>query len=104
MCVHRTEDGKCKKFSDEEITSYCVEGPCSFEVLSNYDRIKAMTVDEMAELFYGIIHERDLHIMRSLDAKGIKASLVETAPEIHIAHHKQWLLQEVSKNEKREEA
>lgn len=66
---------------------------------TNYDRIKSMDVDEMAELFYGIIRGRDLHIMRALETKGIDASLIEAAPEIHIAHHKQWLLQEVVENE-----
>ena len=67
--------------------------------MNNYDRIKSMSVDEMAELFYGIIHERDLHIMKALEQNGIEASLIEALPEIHIAYHKQWLLQEVSEDE-----
>ena len=67
--------------------------------ITNYDRIKSMSVEEMAELFYGIIHERDLHIMKALEENGIEATLIEALPEIHIAYHKQWLEQEVSKDE-----
>jgi hypothetical protein len=91
MCIYRTENGKCEKFSDDEHYSYCVDAPCEYEVLSNYDCIRNMSIDDMAELFYGIIHERDLHIMRALEKQGIEASLIETQPEIHIAYHKKWL-------------
>lgn len=63
---------------------------------TNYDQIRNMTVDEMAMLFYGIIHERDLHIMKALEEKGIDASLIELSPEMHIAYHKQWLENEVA--------
>lgn len=62
---------------------------------TNYDQIRNMTVDEMAMLLYGIIHERDLHIMKVLEEKGIDASLIELSPEMHIAYHKQWLENEV---------
>lgn len=58
---------------------------------TNYDRIRNMSIDEMAALFYGIIHERDLHIMKALGEKGIDASLIEFSPEIHISYHKHWL-------------
>ena len=67
---------------------------------TNYDRIRNMSVDEMASLFYGIIHERDLHIMKSLEEQGIEASLIETTPAVHITYHKKWLESEVSENEK----
>lgn len=62
---------------------------------TNYDRIRNMSVDEMAKLFYGIIHERDLHILAKLKANGIDASLLEMHPEMHISYHKQWLESEV---------
>lgn len=65
------------------------------EIITNYDRIRNMTIDEMAELFYGIIHERDLHIIKALKQADIEASLLESLPEIHIAYHKQWLESEV---------
>ena len=64
------------------------------EIITNYDRIRNMSVDEMAELFYGIIHERDVHLIGVLNEKGIESSLVESLPEIHIAYHKQWLERE----------
>ena len=48
-CVYCTEDGYCKKFSDEEVVSWCVLGPCKDEKPSNADRIRAMTDEELAE-------------------------------------------------------
>ena len=48
-CVYCTEDGYCKKFSDEEVVSWCVMSPCKDEKPSNADRIRAMTDEELAE-------------------------------------------------------
>lgn len=48
-CVYCTEDGYCKKFSDEEVVSWCVLGPCKDEKPSNGDRIRIMTDEELAE-------------------------------------------------------
>jgi len=53
-CVYCTEDGHCKKFSDDEVTSWCVQGPCEEEKPSNGDRIRAMTDEELAYLFISI--------------------------------------------------
>ena len=50
MCIYKTNDGKCKKFSDDKTLSYCVNAPCEYEKLSNYDRIRNMSIDEMVEL------------------------------------------------------
>lgn len=49
MCVHRTDEGICKKFSVDGVTSYCVDGPCKDEVLTNADRIRSMSDEELAE-------------------------------------------------------
>ena len=51
-CIYCTEDGHCKKFSDEEVVSWCVLGPCKDEKPSNGDLIRAMTDEEMAEHLY----------------------------------------------------
>lgn len=48
-CVYCTEDGHCEKYSDEKVTSWCVQGPCQDEKPSNADRIRAMTDKELAE-------------------------------------------------------
>ena len=48
-CVYCTEDGYCEKYSDEEVTSWCVQSPCKDEKPSNADRIRAMTDEELAE-------------------------------------------------------
>ena len=50
-CVYCTDDGQCKKYSDEEATSWCVQGHCKDEKPSNADRIRAMADDELADFF-----------------------------------------------------
>lgn len=50
-CVHFV-DGMCKKFSDEKVTSYCMESPCEYQELSNADRIRAMSDEELANVMY----------------------------------------------------
>ena len=47
-CVYH-ENGKCKRFSDDEEISFCVFGPCKYETPSNADRIRAMSDEEMAD-------------------------------------------------------
>jgi hypothetical protein len=27
-CIHKRQDGGCEILSDDEVTEYCVEGPC----------------------------------------------------------------------------
>ena len=48
-CVYCTEDGYCKKYSDDEVTSWCVQGPCKDEKPSNADRIRSMKDEELAK-------------------------------------------------------
>ena len=50
-CVYFEKDGKCRKFSDDTVISYCVMGPCSEQKLSNADRIRAMSDEELAKIF-----------------------------------------------------
>lgn len=47
-CVYFEKDGKCRKFSDDTFISYCVMGPCSEQKISNADRIRAMSDEELA--------------------------------------------------------
>ena len=47
-CVY-WNDGMCKKFSDDKVTSWCVEGPCGDQMPSNADRIRAMSDEELKE-------------------------------------------------------
>lgn len=49
MCVHKTQDGLCRLYSTDGIVSYCTESPCADEVLTNADRIRAMSDKELAE-------------------------------------------------------
>lgn len=48
MCVYRTKDGKCLKHSDNNVLSFCVDGPCPDETPTNADRIRAMTDEELS--------------------------------------------------------
>lgn len=55
-CVYCTEDGYCKKYSDEQVTSWCVQSPCKDEKPSNADRIRVMTDEELAEWLGDMIY------------------------------------------------
>ena len=48
-CIYFEKDGKCRKFSDDTAISYCVMGPCPGQKLSNADRIRTMSDEELAE-------------------------------------------------------
>ena len=49
-CVYYKPGGLCEKYSTDGITSYCVQGPCPDQSLSNSDRIRAMSDEELAPL------------------------------------------------------
>ena len=51
-CIYYTEDGHCEKYSDDEVTSWCVLGPCEYETPSNADRIRRMSDEELAEFLW----------------------------------------------------
>lgn len=50
-CIYFEKDGKCRKFSSDVDFSYCVMGPCPEQKLSNADRIRAMSDEELAKWF-----------------------------------------------------
>ena len=52
-CVY-WDKGKCEKFSDDKVTSWCVEGPCGDQTPSNADRIRAMSDEELSEFLTNI--------------------------------------------------
>lgn len=58
-CVYCTEDGYCNKYSDDEVTSWCVQSPCKDEKPSNADRIRAMSDEELAKLLVRVAGCRD---------------------------------------------
>lgn len=48
-CVYFEKNGRCRKFSDDTTVSYCVMGSCPEQTLSNADRLRAMSDEELAE-------------------------------------------------------
>ena len=54
MCYYRTDDGKCRKFTDDKYTSYCVDGPCPDDTPTNADKIRGMSDEELAEWICGV--------------------------------------------------
>ena len=48
-CVYFEKDGVCRKLSSDTDFQYCVMGPCPHETLSNADRIRSMSDEELAE-------------------------------------------------------
>ena len=61
---------------------------------TNADRIRAMSDEELAELLWAILHERDVIMIEKLSKQGIEASLVE-APDRDIAAQLEWLKKSV---------
>ena len=55
-CVYQ-DNGQCKKFSGENITSWCVRGPCDDQTPSHADRIRSMSDEELAMCLYEIGYE-----------------------------------------------
>lgn len=49
-CTYCTDDFHCEKFTDEKYTSWCYgkDYPCKDRRISNADRIRAMTDEELA--------------------------------------------------------
>ena len=47
-CIYFEPDGKCQKLSSDTDFQYCVMGPCPEQKLSNADRIRAMSDEELA--------------------------------------------------------
>lgn len=48
-CIYY-ENMRCKKYSDENINSWCVLGPCADRIESKADRIRAMSDEELAKI------------------------------------------------------
>ena len=57
-CVYRTEDNKCKFWSDygKGIVSYCDPCDCEEKTVSNADLTRSMTDEELAAWY---CHDRD---------------------------------------------
>lgn len=58
-CIYN-EEGKCKLHSTVYEHSWCVEGPCDDQTLSNGDRIRAMTNEDLAEFLIIFNWDRDV--------------------------------------------
>lgn len=56
-CIYFEKNGRCRKFSDDTAVSYCVMGPCSEQKLSNADRIRAMSDDELAQFIFELYEQ-----------------------------------------------
>ena len=53
-CVY-WNDGKCKKFSDDKVTSWCVWDPCDSQTPSNADRIRSMNDEELKKFICSLL-------------------------------------------------
>lgn len=52
-CIH-WNNRKCKKFSDDNITSWCVQGPCDSQTPTNADHIRSMSDEGLAKYLFEI--------------------------------------------------
>ena len=59
-CIYFEKDGKCRKFSDDyRFVSYCVMGACPEQKLSNADRIRAMSDEDLAVFLCSVKFRRE---------------------------------------------
>ena len=95
-CVYH-DKGLCSKFSEPGYVSYCVFGPCSHQIPSNADRIRAMSDEELAN--YLSVKFADLQIQNVFTKDS-----PPTATQISMLNHMwydawmQWLQQPVKED------
>lgn len=81
-CVYFEKDGVCRKLSSDTDFQYCVMGPCPHETLSNADRIRAMSDEELAETLYGLQKEVCRFMAIRLKYPVEKLKFEENLPEL----------------------
>ena len=91
-CVYFEKDGMCRKFSDDTAISYCVMGPCPEQTLSNADRIRAMSDEELANEMRKRSISTICDIVCQGECKAI-ATLNETSNEVCKEIIMKWLQQ-----------
>lgn len=47
-CIYRTKDNECERWADDKSKSFCDIETCKDRVMSNADRIRSMTDEELA--------------------------------------------------------
>ena len=73
------EKGKCKKFSEDGVESWCVEGPCGEMRPTNADRIRAMSDEEFA---MWMAKKRVEEIVKVLGLAGVSVKLIESVEPV----------------------
>ena len=100
-CVH-WDKGKCKKFSDDKVTSWCVWDPCASQTPTNADRIRSMSDEELAKFIDDIAQSvaDGEYCTAFLNVKNFPYSC-EYTKKACVAHVIDWLQQpaEESDNE-----
>lgn len=92
-CIYFEKDGVCRKFTDDTYISYCVMEPCPEQKLSNADRIRVMSDEELASE----MNQRSIlticDIVCQGDCKAI-AALNKTRGEVCEEIIMEWLRQQ----------
>lgn len=91
-CIYFEKNGRCRKFSDDTAVSYCVMGPCPEPTLSNADRIRAMSDEELASEMNQRSISTICDIVCQGDCKAI-ATLNKTSGEVCKEIIMKWLQQ-----------
>ena len=91
-CIYFEKNGRCRKFSDDTAVSYCVMGPCPEQTLSNADRIRAMSDEELASEMNQRSISTICDIVCQGDCKAI-ATLNKTSGEVCKEIIMKWLQQ-----------
>ena len=93
-CVY-WDKGKCEKFSDDKVTSWCVWSPCASQTPSNADRIRSMS-DEGLAVFLDGFSSRCLDCAE--DAKNKSCQIYKEGRYCRPQDIMEWLQQPVEED------
>lgn len=96
-CKHYDKEFDCCKISSDwsdpmPVLQRCVESPCEkYSLISNFDRLKNMSLEEIAE---NAVYE--LRTIAIVGYMSLLDATVYSTKENAIKHNKEWLESEVS--------
>jgi len=95
-CIYRTKDNECELWTDDKSHSFCDIETCKDRVMSNADRIRSMTDEELAGfLTYNAFRHVDSFLDDLKEQQSIDVHYTKNE-EGYFEITLQWLKEEVN--------
>ena len=91
-CPYNTIGGCKVKEYNAICPLYNMATPITEYKMTHADRIRAMSDEELAELFGAILREREIILLQQMRKQGVEASIMEM-PKLTFNAHLEWLKQ-----------